>query len=89
MVAAVHLPTRTCVVCRTRSDKKNLFRLALDRVTAQIVLDERQRLPGRGAYVCAQCVQRLSFSNRVQRAFRNKACGFSEGLIARHREREL
>jgi predicted RNA-binding protein YlxR (DUF448 family) len=86
-LASVHVPTRTCLVCRARREKKRLVRLAVDRSTSQIVLDDRQWLPGRGAYVCEECVPRLSFSNRVRRAFRNRACGLSEEIVGSRTER--
>lgn len=50
-------PTRTCVVCRTARDKKDLLRVVR---TSQgdIGFDRTGRLAGRGAYVCAskECI---------------------------------
>lgn len=42
-------PTRTCVGCRRPATKSSLVRLVLAR--GHVVVDGRQRLPGRGAYV--------------------------------------
>lgn len=45
-------PTRTCVACRTERQKRELVRVvrAPDGTTA---LDRSGKLPGRGAYLCA------------------------------------
>lgn len=70
-------PARTCVVCNGRKPKPSLLRMALDCESACIVMDLRQRLPGRGAYVCPGCLPELKFTKRVQRAFRNRARGLA------------
>lgn len=43
------LPERTCVGCRTRAPVAELVRVVAD--PPGIALDERRRLPGRGAWV--------------------------------------
>ncbi|MBI5877813.1 MAG: YlxR family protein [Chloroflexi bacterium] len=46
-------PQRTCVVCHTTSDKRALVRIV--RLAAGgVQVDERGKLPGRGAYLCQQ-----------------------------------
>ncbi|MFN3567773.1 MAG: YlxR family protein [Caldimicrobium sp.] len=48
-----HQPERTCVACRKKTLKKELFRfVAIDGI---IILDEKGSLPGRGAYLCKEC----------------------------------
>jgi predicted RNA-binding protein YlxR (DUF448 family) len=42
-------PERTCIGCRTRAPITELVRVVAD--TPGITLDERRRLPGRGAWV--------------------------------------
>ena len=45
-------PTRTCVACRTERTKRELVRVV--RTPAGLVtIDPTGRLPGRGAYLCA------------------------------------
>lgn len=53
---ASHVPQRTCVGCRRTRPRPELLRLAATRDTVRF--DARQRLPGRGAYVCpdSDCV---------------------------------
>jgi predicted RNA-binding protein YlxR (DUF448 family) len=44
-------PTRTCVVCRTTRQKRDLARVVRT-PDGRVVLDRSGRLAGRGAYVC-------------------------------------
>ncbi len=44
-------PIRTCIGCRKKREKSSLIRFAFT-LDGGIQLDRRQRLPGRGAYVC-------------------------------------
>ena len=44
-------PQRTCVVCRTARDKPDLVRLTKS-PDAALIVDQRARTPGRGAYLC-------------------------------------
>ncbi len=46
------MPQRTCVGCRRVRAKPELVRLALGN-RGQVTLDVSNRLPGRGAYLCA------------------------------------
>jgi hypothetical protein len=50
-------PTRTCVVCRTARDKKDLLRVVRTG-EGEVGFDRTGRLAGRGAYVCAsrECI---------------------------------
>ena len=44
-------PQRTCVVCRTPRAKHTLIRLTKP-AHAPLIIDQRARTPGRGAYLC-------------------------------------
>ena len=68
-----HVPIRTCLVCMRKRSKRELFRLALDPEKRWVVLDDTQRIKGRGGYVCRECLPDLRFNKRIQRAFRNQA----------------
>ena len=44
-------PQRTCIICRETADKRSLIRIVR---TAQggVQIDQRGKVPGRGAYLC-------------------------------------
>ncbi|MCA0438044.1 MAG: YlxR family protein [Actinobacteria bacterium] len=72
--AGPRIALRTCVGCRTRAARSHLLRVvALDRGTGLVlVLDERRRLPGRGAWLHArvecldQAVRRKAFARALR-----------------------
>ncbi len=76
-----HVPKRTCLVCKRRRPKKELFRLAT--VNNEVVCDISYRLPGRGAYVCKdkQCVSGLRIFKGLSGAFRKTDVKMGENLI--------
>lgn len=45
-------PLRTCVGCRSVRPKRELVRLV--RAGNAVEIDRRQRMPGRGAYLCRE-----------------------------------
>ena len=45
-------PTRTCVVCRTERQKRELVRV-VRAPDGSVALDQTGKAPGRGAYLCA------------------------------------
>lgn len=51
------MPVRTCIGCGKAADKAVLARLTAP--DGRLVVDEKGRLPGRGAYVCrsARCIK--------------------------------
>jgi predicted RNA-binding protein YlxR (DUF448 family) len=61
--------------------KPILLRVALDSNGDFLVLDQSQRLKGRGAYICPDCLPQFRFTKRVQRAFRNRAKQMSETML--------
>ncbi|HEX79343.1 MAG TPA: YlxR family protein [Dehalococcoidia bacterium] len=66
-----HTPQRTCVACRTVSDKRELVRLV--RVEDGIAeIDDSGRKNGRGAYLCRRqkCWQEGLKGGRLERALR-------------------
>jgi len=56
---AHHIPIRTCLGCGRRSRKDELVRIVM--LDGALSVDEDNRLPGRGAYVCpgAACISSL------------------------------
>ena len=64
---------RSCVACRRKGDKGELLKLA--NTPMGVVIDYSERLPGRGAYVCAEdeCITKALNESVLSRAFRHKA----------------
>ncbi|HEV3232981.1 MAG TPA: YlxR family protein [Candidatus Dormibacteraeota bacterium] len=46
-----HLPTRTCVACRTSKPKRELVRVVRT-AEGEVRVDSSGKLNGRGAYIC-------------------------------------
>ncbi len=68
-------PMRTCIGCNKKKDKKQLLRIVI--TEEGIVLDERGRMNGRGAYMCDDpaCMEKAVRGHRFNRTFRR---AFSE-----------
>ena len=56
-----HVPQRTCIVCRQKTDKRQLTRIVCT-PEQQVVVDKTGKQNGRGAYVCSQpvCWQKIT-----------------------------
>ncbi len=65
-------PVRSCVSCRKKGEKGELVKLA--NTPAGVIIDYLEKMPGRGAYVCAEraCITRLS-EGALSRAFKASA----------------
>ncbi|EHJ46190.1 protein of unknown function DUF448 [Solidesulfovibrio carbinoliphilus subsp. oakridgensis] len=65
------IPTRMCVICRTRFSKSDLLRhVAAPGDRQCLVPDPRAHMPGRGHYLCANpaCAEKFSkYSGRSRR----------------------
>ncbi|MDR2444144.1 MAG: YlxR family protein [Deltaproteobacteria bacterium] len=74
--AAEHAgPIRSCVGCRTKQPQGQLSRLAVlfDDGRPKVTYDLKRRLPGRGAYICAdnpKCLARVIQKGLLARALR-------------------
>jgi uncharacterized protein len=68
-------PRRTCISCRETADKKSLVRYVLD-PEKQVLIDYRQRLPGRGVYTCfnLSCIEMAVKRQGFKRAFKQECC---------------
>lgn len=66
----MRVPVRTCIGCRSRTDKSELVRLVLH--ASELVVDLAQIAPGRGAYVhrSSTCVEQAVRRNAAGRALR-------------------
>ncbi|MDR1264528.1 MAG: YlxR family protein [Propionibacteriaceae bacterium] len=63
---------RMCLGCRGRSGPDQLIRLVFDRRQSQVVVDQRRRLPGRGAWLHPNpdCLERARRRQALSRALR-------------------
>ena len=71
MTAARRQPQRTCLGCRKVHDQKDLARF-VRAPDGQVMIDPRNRLPGRGAYACwsRDCLEQIARRQAFARAFR-------------------
>jgi predicted RNA-binding protein YlxR (DUF448 family) len=65
-----HIPQRSCVACREKTDKRLLTRVV--NTAEGIRLDPRGKLNGRGAYVCHKpgCWDKVIAGDVLNRALR-------------------
>ncbi|MFN4132503.1 MAG: YlxR family protein [Caldimicrobium sp.] len=71
MAKNTHLPERTCVSCRKKTFKAELFRFVVKE--GNIIFDEKGNLPGRGAYLCGECFPLRNLpkiQNKLKKALR-------------------
>lgn len=62
-------PLRMCAGCRERAPKKQLIRVVRT-PDGRLLLDAREKAPGRGAYICrkAECLKKARKSRALERA---------------------
>lgn len=67
------IPQRKCIVCGELKDKNDLLRIVKNKEEG-ILIDERGKINGRGAYVCKSesCIKGLKKSNKLNQAFKMK-----------------
>ncbi|RUA05986.1 MAG: DUF448 domain-containing protein [Fusobacteria bacterium] len=60
-----NIPIRTCLVCREKHEKKDLFRIA--EVDGKYQYDSTQTIQARGTYVCKshECLKRLAKNKKI------------------------
>lgn len=61
-------PERTCVICREKKNKSDLFRIVEKDQEGKFTLDEKQTAQKRGQYVCKthECINRLSKHKKIK-----------------------
>ena len=61
-------PMRMCAGCRERAPKKELIRVVRT-PEGRLLLDARDKAPGRGAYICrkTECLQKARKSRALER----------------------
>jgi len=73
VTAAPRQRPRTCVACREESPKRALIRVVRS-PAGEVALDERGKLPGRGAYLCArpECVEKARKAKALSRSLKTE-----------------
>jgi predicted RNA-binding protein YlxR (DUF448 family) len=63
-----HEPERTCIACRGTFAKNDVVRIVA--VSGSVIVDYREKLPGRGAYVCPrpECIRKALSREGLSRA---------------------
>ena len=64
------VPTRTCMGCNQKKDKKELIRIVKNKEN-NISIDITGKKEGRGAYICKnkECLEKLKKSKRLEKVF--------------------
>jgi len=81
-------PQRSCVVCRTVRDKKDLLRVVLT-PDGDVVFDPSGKVSGRGAYLCKnpECIKaEMSKSGRLARSLKHNITSEELSGIAKELE---
>lgn len=79
-----HVPLRTCIMCRQTHPKRELVRIVRT-PTGGVMVDEKGKMPGRGAYICrsVECWQKaLSAKNdRLSSALKTTLTEQETGML--------
>lgn len=83
MTSAGKGPARTCIGCRQSKNPDQLVRYVVA-PDGHLLVDYRQRLPGRGAYTCVDmnCLRQAVERKQFQRSFRGKCQEIDFDLLA-------
>ena len=68
-ISTKKIPTRKCTGCSEHFPKNTLVRI-LRTPSGEILIDERGKLSGRGAYICksAACLKKARKAGRIERS---------------------
>lgn len=79
-----HMALRTCVVCRQKTDKRQLKRLVY--TMSGLVIDATGKATGRGAYLCQNpdCWKRAHKSAILDRALRMSLTSEDKRVLLEH-----
>jgi predicted RNA-binding protein YlxR (DUF448 family) len=85
-----HVPQRTCIVCREKTDKRRLTRLVLT-TDAGLVVDPTGKRNGRGAYLCDKldCWDKAIRTGLLDRAFKATVSAAEKEALAAYRPAPL
>lgn len=90
MTGGSHRAQRSCIACRKVKTQDQLVRYVLA-PDGTVVIDYRQRLPGRGAYTCLerQCLEQAVRRGQFARAFRRPLEKLNAGELAEDLRRQI
>jgi predicted RNA-binding protein YlxR (DUF448 family) len=82
-----HIPQRSCIACKTVSDKRDLVRLVCNEEKVEIDLEKKRS--GRGAYLCPvyECWELGLKKNRLEYALRTKLSEEDRRILTEYSER--
>ncbi len=68
------IPMRTCVMCREKTDKRNLLRIVRT-PEGEVKFDPTGKMNGRGAYVCdkEECINNIKNVKKISSALEVEA----------------
>lgn len=83
-------PQRTCLGCRQVQDQAQLVRYACA-PDGRVLVDYREKLPGRGAYTCLdlECIGQAVNRRQFDRAFRRPCQPLTAGEVCEELQKEL
>ena len=64
----MHIVERLCVSCRENYEPKSILRVA--KIDGEFVLDIGQKLGGRGAYICSNCIDKVVKKKLLNKSFK-------------------
>ena len=81
-----HIPQRTCIACRQKTEKRRLTRIVRT-ADEGIVIDTTGKRNGRGAYVCDQlsCWDKIINSNLLANALKTEVTADEKAEINRQK----
>ncbi len=71
-------PERTCITCRTKKSKSELFRFV--ELNGKVFYDRKKRMNGRGYYICQGrgCLEKCLKDRSLKRVFKNRTIDIDE-----------
>jgi uncharacterized protein len=81
-----HMPQRSCLVCREKTDKRLLTRI-IRTPEGTVVVDPTGKQNGRGAYLCHRqaCWDRALHSSLLNQALKTQITTEEKEMLAAHR----
>jgi predicted RNA-binding protein YlxR (DUF448 family) len=81
-----HIPQRTCIACRQKTDKRRLTRI-VHTPDEGIIIDPTGKRNGRGAYVCDQllCWDKIVNTNLLANALKTEITADEKAKINKQR----